>query len=331
MSSSLVLITGATGFIGSWVTRYALEAGHRVRLTIRRESQQEKLAALFSKHADKLEFAVVPDFTKPGAFDAALQGVDQVIHLASPMPGKGNDFKTDYVDPAVKGTLIILDAAKSVPSIKRVLVTSSILALAPFGSMAPGVPLPPLIKENSGAKYTVDVDSDIADHGSKYHGSKILAHEATKEWLAANKPGFSVLTFHPVFVIGPSLIQQSAKEIDAVNGGLLQTLRTGNIVFHHPVFVDVRDVAEAMVKAVDGPASPGQEFILHGERTTYDDVAAAAQALYPEQGFQLKAPVSGNPVVLNTETKGAENLGIKFRPFKEVLQAFIDQQLSFSD
>jgi nucleoside-diphosphate-sugar epimerase len=147
MSNSLVLITGASGFIGSHVTRLALEAGHRVRLTIRRAAQQDKLAALFAKHADQLEFVVVPDFTKPNAFDTALQGgVEHVIHLASPMPGKGNDFKTDYVDPAVQGTLILLEAANSVPSIKRILVTSSILALIPYGSMAPGVPLPPLIR-----------------------------------------------------------------------------------------------------------------------------------------------------------------------------------------
>lgn len=138
MSQSLIFITGATGFIGAHVVAQTLEAGHHVRLSVRKESQISSLKELFAGHEAKLNFAVIPDLTKPGAFDQALQGAEYVFHLASPMPGKGSDFKTDYLGPAVEGTNALLDAAKAIPSIKRVVVMASVLSLATLDALAGG-------------------------------------------------------------------------------------------------------------------------------------------------------------------------------------------------
>jgi nucleoside-diphosphate-sugar epimerase len=133
MPSPTLFITGATGFIGSHVVKNALAAGHRVRLSVRKEEQIENLKKIVS--SDQLDFAVIPDISKAEAFEGKLDGVEHVIHLASPMPGKGDDFKEDYLKPAVEGTLSILKAAKASNSIKRVVITSSFLAVVPLGSM----------------------------------------------------------------------------------------------------------------------------------------------------------------------------------------------------
>ncbi|EKG12658.1 NAD-dependent epimerase/dehydratase [Macrophomina phaseolina MS6] len=135
MSSHLIFITGSTGFIGSQVVSAALKAGHRVRLSVRKQEQIQKLKSLFAAHADKLDFVVIPDITKPDAFDGSLAGVDYIFHLASPMPGKGSDFKADYVAPAVQGTESMLNAAKAEKSVKRVIIVSSFLAVVPLGKM----------------------------------------------------------------------------------------------------------------------------------------------------------------------------------------------------
>jgi nucleoside-diphosphate-sugar epimerase len=135
MSQPLIFITGATGFIGAHVVTQALDAGYKVRLSVRKESQISSLEKLFSKHATNLEFVVVPDFVSPGVFDKALQEVTYVFHLASPMPGKGTDFESDYLNPAVQGTIALLDAAKKVATIKRVVVVSSLLALVPLDAL----------------------------------------------------------------------------------------------------------------------------------------------------------------------------------------------------
>jgi nucleoside-diphosphate-sugar epimerase len=138
MSQSLVFITGATGFIGSHVVVQILEAGYKVRLSVRKESQIDGVKKLFSKHINKVDFVVIPDLSVSGAFDSALKDVEYVLHIASPMPGKGNDFKKEYLYPAVNGTTSVLDAAKGFSAIKRVVIVSSLLALIPLEAMATG-------------------------------------------------------------------------------------------------------------------------------------------------------------------------------------------------
>ena len=135
MSPPITFITGATGFIGSHVVQNALAAGTRVRLSVRKEEQIHTLKHLFSTESNQLDFVVIPDIADPEAFTGKLEGVEYVIHIASPMPGKGQDFQSDYLKPAVEGTVAVLQAAKAARSVKRVVVTSSVLACIPLGKM----------------------------------------------------------------------------------------------------------------------------------------------------------------------------------------------------
>ena len=136
MSKPLVFVTGATGFIGSHVVQQTLAAGYQVRVSVRKEAQIEVIRKVFSANASNLDFVVVTDFTAPEAFTKALEDVTYVFHLASPMPGTGNDFETDYLNPAAQGTIALLNAAKAVNTIKRVVIVSSLLALIPLDALA---------------------------------------------------------------------------------------------------------------------------------------------------------------------------------------------------
>lgn len=135
MSSDLIFITGATGFIGSQTVNSTLAAGHKVRLSIRRKEQEHGIREWIVGQQDHVEFVHIPDLTKPEAFRGHLNDVDYIFHLASPLPGKGEDVHKDYVDPAVSGTLAILKEAAKHDRIKFVIVMSSILALLPIGAM----------------------------------------------------------------------------------------------------------------------------------------------------------------------------------------------------
>lgn len=134
MSQGLIFITGASGFIGSATALEAVKAGYRLRICLRKPSEQ--LETLLSAYSKQIEFVIVPDITDESAFDGKLHGVDYVFHLASPLL-HGTDKET-YFKPAVEGTTALLKAAAKVPSIKKVVVTSSIAALIPLTGLPDG-------------------------------------------------------------------------------------------------------------------------------------------------------------------------------------------------
>lgn len=150
MTGQLIFITGATGFIGSATALAALEAGYRLRISVRKPSAT--LESVFAEYHRQIDYVIIPDITDEAAFDGGvLDGVDYVMHLASPL-AHGTD-KQAYFAPAVKGTTAVLKAAAKVASIKKVVVTSSIAALIPTG----GVPTGGIIKGTQVARKCCDV------------------------------------------------------------------------------------------------------------------------------------------------------------------------------
>jgi nucleoside-diphosphate-sugar epimerase len=158
MSAPLIFITGATGFIGSATAVEALKAGYRLRIGVRKRS--EKLEEVLSSYFDQLEFITIPDLTDEAAFRGKLDGVDFVLHLASPL-ARGTDQDAIFT-PAVEGTLALLKEAAKAPSIKKVVITSSIASLIPIT----GVPEGGIIKGNmsaSSATLLYETEKEIAD------------------------------------------------------------------------------------------------------------------------------------------------------------------------
>ncbi|KAK3368567.1 hypothetical protein B0H63DRAFT_441812, partial [Podospora didyma] len=281
ISTSLVLITGGTGFIGSQVVLDALKAGHRVRLTIRREAQVDEVKSRFASYATQLETALTPDLSSIDAIRSALgDDVEYVIHIASPMPGKGDDFKTDYLHPAVKGTEAILEAAATALAVKRVVIMSSLLGLMPLGAMRiPG------IEVKAGANKSIPIDPDMpfpsgpAGHGMKYSASKVLAHRATLDWVSTHKPHFSLITIHPSLVLGHDMTQ-TGTTAGGSNAFLTNSLATpppsGPIV--PSSFVDVRDVSLVTLRSLDVSVpfnnDEVREYLVTGKPTTWDAIIA---------------------------------------------------------
>ncbi len=76
MSKQLVLVTGANGFIASVAVKAFLDAGFNVRGTVRSAKSGEQIQSVLADFvkSGQLELAIVPDITKPGAFDAAVEG-----------------------------------------------------------------------------------------------------------------------------------------------------------------------------------------------------------------------------------------------------------------
>ncbi len=111
-----------------------LEQGSfNVRVAVRSQSSYDKLLSYkpLAPYTSQLESAIVPEITVPGAYDEAVKGVTHVIHVASPIPGPDTaDFETDLIQPAIQGTVGILQSAHKAGGVKKVVITASVAAIA---------------------------------------------------------------------------------------------------------------------------------------------------------------------------------------------------------
>lgn len=133
MVATKVLLTGVNGYIGSHILDVLLAHGLSVLGIVRSEQKADQVRGDFPDAGDRLDFAIVPDITKPGAYDKALQSdpsIRYIIHTASPLNYSSGKSVADFVQPAVQGTLEILNAtARHGENVQRVVITGSFSAI----------------------------------------------------------------------------------------------------------------------------------------------------------------------------------------------------------
>ncbi|KAK8157368.1 putative 3-beta hydroxysteroid dehydrogenase/isomerase, partial [Phyllosticta citrichinensis] len=318
-------VTGAAGFIGTHAVDAALEAGFRVRGSVRRESQIEQLQNHFKSKA--AEFVIVQDITKPGAYDGVLEGVDYVFHVASPLPSQTTDFKKSLIEPAVLGTTTILEAASKIPSIKRVVLTGSVIDLVPLLANSLVSVHTNAEEEDPEEEVTADPNEEFQDPFQAYRASKVLAQQAAHEFLADKKPQFSLTSIHPTTVLGRNLLQTSRNDISGTNAGLWRSLTSEKQSVPGATWVHVRDVAEAHVKALRPDIASGEKFLAKSGVLDWDEVKAFVKERYPS----VQVGTSSGPTNYPVDGSKAERvLGMKWRHWKEAVSEVVDQQLDNS-
>ena len=123
-----VCVTGAGGFIGSWVVKRLLENGYYVHGTVRNKKKNQHLFDI-PLAKDNLELFEA-DLLVEGSFDNAFKGCSGVFHTASPFFFSGvTDPDNQMLKPAVEGTLSVMRSVCRTKSVKRVIVTSSLAAV----------------------------------------------------------------------------------------------------------------------------------------------------------------------------------------------------------
>lgn len=170
---------------------------------------------------------------------------------------------------------------------------------------------------------------NFTGHGMKYAASKILAHQATREFLSQNKLHYTLLTFHPTFVLGDSFIQDSAESIDGINGLFWKSLFSEKPLMAAGAWVHVRDIADAHVKALENSTESGTEFLLSGPVMSWDEAIKFVNEKYPTLGVKLEPPFAkGWEIDVSTADR---ILQLKWRSPETTIQDLIDQQLSFRE
>jgi nucleoside-diphosphate-sugar epimerase len=337
--SNLVLITGSTGHVGLPVLLKTLQAGYPVRASVRSDSKAQtilnnKVFKAAKIPAGLLTFVTVPDITVPGAFNEAIKDVEYIIHVASPIPGTAStpeEYEKLVITPAVKGTVGILDSALKSNKIKRVVITSSAVAVIPIANLMGFAPYDKILTAENRIAF------DEGPYGSEaqaYCASKAAALNKTDEWVATNKPTFDLVHIHPSYVLGPNDFVTDRKDAHSGSNATLLTVATGKGQIPPGIpgsTVAVDDVARLHVDSLNSKIPPGSYLASWvdektGEGAVWNDAHAIIDKYFPEA---VKSGIVPNNTevpavpqrldVSNTE----KTFGFKLKNFEEQVKDLI--------
>ena len=255
-----MLVTGGTGFIAQHCMLALLDAGYRVRSTVRAAGREAEVRANLrtggASPGDRLSF-VVADLTSDAGWAAAAAGCAFVLHGASPTPSGAQVAEEDWVRPAVDGNLRVLRAAREA-RVRRMVLTSA------FGAI--GVGHGPRQRPFDEADW-----SDLSGPVAPYQKSKTLAERAAWDFIAREGAGLELASVNPTAVMGPALGPDYSHSIR-----LIKNLMEGQpgCPRINSGFVDVRDVADLHLRAMTNPAAKGERFLaIAGESLWLVEVA----------------------------------------------------------
>jgi nucleoside-diphosphate-sugar epimerase len=276
MAPSLVLITGVTGHIGFKTLTYALASGLCVRAAVRSQSKANTLLAHPTIQSlnpgSRLTFVIVPDLTALGAYDEAVVGVRHIIHIASPLriSGAGDEIPLNeqdvfFIQPAVRGTLSMLEAAKKSHTVQRVVITSSLTALVSFEQLTGQEERPANMPIRPHDRVPF-VSGPYMSEFEAYAASKVAALLHAEDWIQenANTLSFDVIHLHPAFVEGRNDLATTPKAALTGTNKLLLGMVLGK-KFEAPIAgatVHVDDVARVHVQALNQNVPGNMSYIL---------------------------------------------------------------------
>ncbi|XP_027167731.1 cinnamoyl-CoA reductase 1-like [Coffea eugenioides] len=302
VSGQVVCVTGAGGYIASWIVKLLLEKGYTVRGTVRNpddaknghlrelEGAKERLTLC---RADLLDYQSLRE---------AIKGCDGVFHTASPV----TDDPEQMVEPAVIGTKNVINAAAEA-KVRRMVFTSSIGAVY----MDPHREPEKVVDESCWS------DLEFCKNTKNWYCyGKAVAEKAA--WDEAKEKGVDLVVINPVLVLGP-LLQPT------VNASILHILKylTGSAKTYAnsvQAYVHVKDVALAHVLIYETPSASGRylcaESVLHR-----GEVVEILAKLFPEYPIPTKCSDETRPraKAYKFTNQKLKDLGFEFTPVKQCL------------
>jgi len=240
--SETMLVTGASGFIGSAIVRCLLDAGFRVRTLVRPHSRRENLAGL------DVELAT-GDIRDRASLDEAMQGCAGVFHAAADYRMWAPHPSEIYVANVRGSRNVVLAAARA--GVRRMVYTSSVATL---GLHEDGTPA----DEETPASYR-----DMIGH---YKRSKFLAERRVRELAKARN--LDLVIVNPAAPVGPRDIKPTPTGrmvLDAARGRMPAYVDSGLDIVH------VDDVATGHLLAWQRGAN-GRRYILGGENLSLREI-----------------------------------------------------------
>lgn len=237
-----VLVTGATGFIGSNLARRLVELGYPVRLLVRKNSNRRAISDIESRVK-----IVYGDITDKASLIEATKGVSQIYHCAGKAyigPGK----RTQLYNTNVVGTRNVLEAAMQ-NKVSRVVYTSSVSAIGITGT-----------KEPADETQQWNLEDLKVDYFTSKHLAELEVAEAVKK-------GLDCVIVNPSYVFG-------AGDINFNAGMLIRDLYLRKVPAYPSGGInvsDIEDVVDGHIAAMEKGVT-GERYILGGKNLSYKEL-----------------------------------------------------------
>ncbi|XVE76758.1 hypothetical protein DITRI_Ditri13aG0006700 [Diplodiscus trichospermus] len=312
-AEKVVCVTGASGYIASWLVKILLQRGYTVKATVRDPNDPKKTEHLLSLDGAKERLHLFKaELTDEGCFDSIVDGCHGVFHTATPVFISAANPQAEIVEPAVKGTINVLKSCTKVASIKRVVITSSMASV-----LFNGKPLTPDVVVDE----TWFSDSRFCEETKNWYAvSKTLAEEAA--WRFAKENGIDLVILHPGLVFGPPL-QPTLKSSLLV----IPYLVKGEHVYPTSTYriVDVRDVAYAHIQAFEVASASGR-YCLVERVVEFPEIVKTLSELYPSLQLNEKCEDYNKPVehTYQISKEKAKALGVNFIPWELSLRDTVE-------
>lgn len=273
MNNKRVLLTGVSGFLGLHTAIQLLEKGYTVIGTLRNLERAGTIKTIIEKHtsnAQNISF-VEADLKSTDVWFQLTENIDFIQHIASPFPRVLPKKEEELIEPAKLGTLNILKAA-SANKVKRVVITSSIASIA-YGKTKNE--LTSILNEDNWTDETDKKDT------TPYVRSKTIAEKAAWDFIKKDKSGLELATVLPGAILGPVLEDDfgtSANIVIKLMDGSTPALP--KIGFD---IIDVRSVADLLIRAMELPQANNQRYIASSGYLTFKKIAAILKQHYPNR------------------------------------------------
>lgn len=337
-----VAVTGASGYIGSWVVHDLMDQGYRVRACVRDVGKPEKVDHLLAMNDSGLRGHVelhAADLFERGSYDDVFKGCCAAIHAGASV-GYNKETPQEVYDGCFTELEHVLDSVKKAGTVKRFVFTSSFAAV--------GHPCPDGYvftekdwcddniedRQGSFSDEMIPKDRDIAYALAKARAERMIYRIADEDG------GFDAISILPVHVIGPVMCANHDQPWSWQNcirymmkGKPYKKVEGGRMLWNS---VDVRDIAKAHRLCIESPdAGNGSRYILSasdrlGELFTWQ-LQERLKGLFPGiREIGGEEMIDGAPAKKTSDRPRAycllarQELGLTTYPVDETIRATVD-------
>ncbi|WOH00729.1 hypothetical protein DCAR_0520103 [Daucus carota subsp. sativus] len=303
-----VCVTGASGYIGSWLVKTLLERGYHVRATVRDPGNEKKVKTLLELPKASTHLSLwKADLAEENSYDEAIQGCKGVFHVATPMElvHQGQDGEEEMESTTLNGILSIMRSCSKANTVKRFVYTSSTGTITVQAQ-------PPLHEYTEDLWTDVDLCYELKMYGWMYLVAKTTAEKAA--WKYAEENGINMVTIHPSIVLGHFITPHTSFSTDVAtafytkneaNMALLKKLNGSNAVH-------LDDVCNAHIFLFEHPLAKGR-YICSSHTVNLFEIAHSLSLKYPDRNILTEfEDLDRSPKIIPCSSKKLMALGFEF-------------------